>query len=151
MVSIDGNGPIGVIRAEADSNGNNGELYTRNGNLSLNNEGFLVTSDGRYVLNNENERIFASGGSFVIDETGHMFLDDAEIGKLKLVNFEDLRYVEKEFSGIVRQGFLETSNVNTVQEMINMITLNRNYEANQKVIQAHDSIMEKSSNQIGKL
>ena len=38
----------------------------------------------------------------------------------------------------VHQGFLETSNVNPVTEMVQMIEVNRAYEANQKVIQAQD-------------
>lgn len=163
-IALEGKGFFCVETTDAE--GNTGEKYTRNGNLSLNNEGYLVTSDGLYVLDSNDQRIMADGGKFVIDGTGKMFVNDEEIGSLKLVNFEDLNYVKKdgndlyilkegatetEFTGSVRQGFLESSNVNTVQEMINMISLSRNYEANQKVIQAHDSIMEKSSNQIGKM
>ena len=39
------------------------------------------------------------------------------------------------------QGFLETSNVNTVQEVTNLITAQRAYEMNSKVIQASDEMM----------
>ena len=43
--------------------------------------------------------------------------------------------------GTVLQGFLETSNVNTVQEVTNLITAQRAYEMNSKVIQASDEMM----------
>ena len=39
---------------------------------------------------------------------------------------------ELEFNGIVKQGYVERSNVNAINEMINMITVMRSYEANQK-------------------
>lgn len=80
---------------------------------------------------------------------------------LKIVQFENSRYIKKEggslwietdFSGPatlasnanhpnVRQGFLETSNVNPVQEMVKMISVNRAYEANQKSIATQDSLL----------
>ena len=39
------------------------------------------------------------------------------------------------------QGFLEKSNVNVVTEMVRMIEVNRTYEANQRLIQTHDSLL----------
>jgi flagellar basal-body rod protein FlgG len=39
------------------------------------------------------------------------------------------------------QGYVETSNVNVVNEMVQMIEVNRAYEANQKTLQAEDSMM----------
>ena len=53
---------------------------------------------------------------------------------------------EKNFEGTIIQGFTEESNVNSVREMVNMITLNRNYEANSKVIQTEDSLLDKAVN-----
>jgi flagellar basal-body rod protein FlgG len=47
----------------------------------------------------------------------------------------------------VRQGFLEGSNVNPVQQMVQMIEVNRTYEANQRVIQSHDSMLGKLINE----
>jgi flagellar basal-body rod protein FlgG len=40
----------------------------------------------------------------------------------------------------IYQGFLEASNVNPVREMVNLIEVNRAYEANQKTIQTHDTL-----------
>jgi len=50
----------------------------------------------------------------------------------------------------VRQGFLETSNVNIVQEMTDMITTNRVFESTQKAISTYDQMAEKLVNVVGK-
>ena len=50
----------------------------------------------------------------------------------------------------VVQGTLEMSNVNVVSEMVEMITISRAYETNQKIIQSIDDTLEKAVNNIGK-
>jgi len=50
-----------------------------------------------------------------------------------------------------RGGYLEASNVNIVKEMVTMIAGLRAYEANQKTLQGHDNMDEKSVNQVGRL
>jgi flagellar basal-body rod protein FlgG len=49
-------------------------------------------------------------------------------------------------TGYLSQGQLESSNVNIVDEMVNMITAQRAYETNTKVIQAADQMMQQSNN-----
>lgn len=51
----------------------------------------------------------------------------------------------------VVQGTIEASNVNVVKEMVDMITITRAYEANQKIIQTMDTMLDKSVNQVGKV
>ena len=58
---------------------------------------------------------------------------------------------EKESNAAVVQGYTEQSNVNVVAEMVDMITITRAYEANQKMIKAMDSMMDKAVNQAGRL
>ena len=85
---------------------------------------------------------------------------------IKLVDFENYDYLEKigdtsykpvdgavmlEGSGVIHQGFLEQSNVNGVSEMVDLIAITRAYEANQKIIQGEDSLLEKTVNQIGRV
>ena len=90
---------------------------------------------------------------------------------LKIVEFEIDRYLEKQGSSFYResetsgpamimlagerprvfQGFLEASNVDPVVEMVQMIEVNRSYEANQKVIQTEDSALGTLINQVAKL
>ena len=51
----------------------------------------------------------------------------------------------------VLQGYTEQSNVNVVSEMVDMISVTRAYEANQKMIRSQDSMLEKAVNQVGRL
>ena len=57
----------------------------------------------------------------------------------------------KDFEGEFLQGYLETSNVNTIREMVDMINISKNYETNQKILQIHDQLLQRSVNDIGKL
>ena len=55
------------------------------------------------------------------------------------------------FTGSVLQGYTEASNVNSVTAMVDMITVSRAYEANQKMIQVHDSLLGKAVNDVGRV
>lgn len=97
---------------------------------------------------------------------GDIYADGQYIDTLKITDFEDYNYLrkygenmyetvdgatEKESSAVVNQGYLEASNVNAVTEMVNMISLSRTYEANQKIIRSMDEELQRSANQIGKI
>jgi flagellar basal-body rod protein FlgG len=89
---------------------------------------------------------------------------------LKLVEFDLDRYLEKQGSSLYResetsgpamvitedhrprvfQGFIEAANVDPVVEMVQMIEVNRSYEANQKVIQVEESALGTLINQVAK-
>ena len=58
---------------------------------------------------------------------------------------------EKDADAQTIQGYTEQSNVNVVREMVDMITITRAYEANQKVIRSYDAMLDKSMNQVGTL
>jgi len=51
----------------------------------------------------------------------------------------------------IHQGYLEMSNTSVVKEMVNMISIQRQYEANQKLITTYDESLDKSVNQVGKV
>ena len=57
----------------------------------------------------------------------------------------------KSATAVVHQGFEEMSNVNVINEMVQMITISRSYEANQKMIQTVDSTLDKVINEVGKV
>ena len=85
---------------------------------------------------------------------------------LRIVDFEDYDYLVKygdtdyqlkegasltESNATVNSGYLEMSNVQIVTEMVNMISVTRAYETNQKIMQTYDSSLEISVNQLGKV
>lgn len=140
----------------------NGERYTRNGNFLIGKEGILETKDGYPVLG-ENGYIRVENDRFTINEDGVIYSEEdaSEIDRFKVVRFDNERYLKKmgeslystnDIAGPAHiaegnerpnflQGYSETSNVNVVNEMVQMIEVNRAYEANQKTISSEDSMM----------
>ena len=131
-------------------------------------EGYVVNSDGHHLLNESGDwlQISVDAADVYIDEYGNIYEDNEAVDKITLVDFEDYDYLKKfadtmympvegareiEATGIVRQGFMEQSNVNVVTEMVEMINITRAYEANQKVIKAMDSTLDLSVNSVGKV
>lgn len=139
-----------------------GERYTRNGNFLVGKEGILVTKEGYPVLG-ENGYIRVADDRFTVNQDGMVYSEnDMElIDRFKIVRFDNERYLQKMGSSlykdtdvtgaayvaegkerpVVLQNYVETSNVNVVNEMVSMIEVNRAYEANQKTIQAQDTMM----------
>lgn len=157
-VALGGKGFFAI--SYADRNGEESVRYTRDGNFTVNSEGILMTKDGDFVLGEDDGLIYIPEGVKVaIDEAGRITSDGMELGALKIVDFEDYNYLKKFGENMyiatdgatetapqarVFQGYLESSNVNVISEMVEMITVTRDYESNQKVIQAVDSTLEKS-------
>lgn len=61
------------------------------------------------------------------------------------------RRLEQESDAMIRAGYLETSNVSIVTEMVNMIAIQRQYDSNQKVITTYDESLDIAVNQLGKV
>ncbi|MGI6668164.1 MAG: flagellar hook-basal body protein [Acetivibrionales bacterium] len=149
--------------AVPDENGNFTVFYTRDGAFGRNSNNMLVTREGYAVLG-ENGPIVLQDGEFTVSEDGTITQDGEIIDKLLITEFQDTSALKKhgnnllradegavtaEFTGTVQQGFIELSNVNIVREMVDMITVLRLYEANQKILQAMDGTLEKAVNQVG--
>ncbi len=152
-----------------------GERYTRNGNFTVGVEGYLETKEGYPVLG-ENGRLMLQDTKFTVNKNGEVWVrpisntdaDSVLLDRIKLVTFENDRFITKQGSSLykdspvsgpavaaegpdrpkVTQGFVEASNVNVVNEMVQMIEVNRAYEANQKTIQSEDSMMAKLWNEV---
>lgn len=141
--------------------------YTRAGNFTLNKEGFLTTEEGDYVLDVNNRRIkLDTLKESAIGQDGTIEQNGTAVAKIRVVDFEDYnylhRYGETYFEPLegaqitnsdadIISGYLEMSNVQSVQEMVNLISITRQYESNQKIIQTYDSTMDVAVNQLGRL
>ncbi len=141
------------------ANGESVMKYTRDGSFSLTETGYLVTKDGDFVQGSNGNIQLDTSAEIIIDKDGYIWENGAVKDRVKVVDFEDYNYLKKygenmyeEVEGATRkdvhtsmmQGYLEVSNVNVISEMIDMITISRAYEANQKFIQTADSILEKN-------
>lgn len=168
-LALSGNGFFNI--EFTDKSGNTSTMYTRDGGFTVNKDGYLVNDNGDYVLgvtdNGAQERIRLNPtAETTIDEFGNIYQNDTAVARLMITDFSDYNYLAKygenyyqaiegaeltDADAQVHSGYLEQSNVETVQEMVNMISIQRNYEANQKVITTYDKSLDITVNQIGKL
>lgn len=143
---------------------NNGQIgYTRNGNFRVNNENQLVTMEGHRVLgvDGNGNRNYIYGDNIDVNPRGEILNQDI---RFLITDFPDYGNLESIgdtiFTGNqgydmmeaeTRQGFLEMSNVNMVDEMVKMIEISREFESNQKVLHAADETLGKAVNEIGRV
>ncbi len=146
----------------------NGQIsYTRDGSFQISDQGALVTSDGMTVMpgikippNSSNLTVSATG---IVSVTQAGATASTELGRVELARFANpagllslgdnlfqqtpasgdavTGYPGDDGLGQVQQGYLEGSNVDIVQEMVNMIDAQRAYEINSKAISNSDTMM----------
>ena len=142
--------------------GQESTLYTRDGSFQMNSEGYLVTKDGDFVLGENGPiQLPTDLSELSVQPTGEIYADGQYIDRFALVNFEDYNYVEAygenlyravdgatftDATATVNQGYLESSNINVVSEMVDMITIAREFESNQKVMTTIDEMLGKMVN-----
>jgi len=144
-------------------NGQVQQYLTRNGAFQINKNGELVNNDGLRVLGQKGAIKLSTSDEVRIDAKGNVYQNGKLIDKILLVDVADKDMVSKVgnnlftvigqtqlnvFNGEVLQGYLEGSNVNAIQEMVNMINGLRNYESNQKALMIQDETLEKAVNEI---
>lgn len=147
---------------------NGDERYTRDGSFVIDTNGQLKTQEGNSVMGQNGvltlgENFLTQISEVFIDEGGTVNINGEYIDTIRMVNFEDNNALQKigdnlyqgngnqvAFEGKLVQGYVEGSNVNPVTAMVDMITVSRTYEANQKMIQVHDTLMGKAVNEVGK-
>ena len=123
--------------------GSNGEHLVRGGDFRLDSKGQLVDSNGDPVLGQRGP-IQITGSEWNIDSDGNVHSGSAVIDQLRIEKGSDTTPVR------VVAGALESSNVNTVEEMVTMITGLRAYEACQRTILSLDQTLDKAINQMGR-
>lgn len=148
-----------------------GEFLTREGNFCQNSDGSLTTKQGYEVLGSSGSISIPQGTTNVhITSEGRVFADNVEVGQIALVSYDNLAGLQKVGSNLYRldeafsaeqtdplamgslinQGYLEGANVNPVTEMVNMIEVQRSFEAAQKVMQASDAIDREATTRVGR-
>lgn len=142
--------------------------FTRNGSFKLNDEGTIVNSDGYALIPNitipadATEISIGTDGTVTVLQAGNTELNN--VGQIELANFinpaglhalGDNNYLNTTASGDavvgipglnglgqIRQSFVEMSNVQLVDEMTDLITGQRAYEANSKALQTSDAMLQ---------
>lgn len=141
-----------------------GEAYSRQGHLRLTENGTLETSNGELVLGDNGPIILplpvsnisiSPDGTIMVQPEGAPSSEQEEVGRIKLVN-PDVRLLEKGNDGLFRRkdgqielsdayvqvqgGALESSNVNPLSEMTDMIALQRQFEMHLKLMKTAEEI-----------
>lgn len=158
-LAISGNGLFAVQTPQ-------GERYTRSGNFEVDTDGYLTTPDGNYVLGNKG-RIKVGSENFSVDSQGNVSVGGSQTDTLRVVGFADTNSLRKQGDNLyyayggaapaaatgykVLQGYKESSNVDIADEMVNMMTVYRAYEANQKVLSMTDETLGLAANNLGRL
>jgi flagellar basal-body rod protein FlgG len=166
-VAIEGPAFFRVLDANGDD-----YLYTRDGSLKTDSEGYLVTSDGYYLEGPDAIEPEAYEVTVGTDGTVTYMIpgeeEALEAGQLELARFVNPAGLEKVGRNLYRptpssgeaedwdpdddttvslhSGYLETSNIQIVEEMVNLITAQRAYEINSKVIQSSDEMLSTATN-----
>ncbi len=159
-LAIEGSGFFKVKKGE--------ELFLqRSGEFTVDNEGYITDADGAYLLNENQEPIIVDRNAGVnIREDGMIVQGEDEVGRIALFDVNDTRWLTNKYgtrytldenSGVestaqnsrIHQGYLESSNVNIVAEMTEMIKLQRHYETASKAIKAYQTLDEKAVNKVG--
>ena len=146
--------------------GEGGEaVLTRAGSLRLDVQGNLVTSDGRAVLGESGGpiQIDAVPDEILIDEAGNVWDAFGMVDRLAIVAPQDGRALRPVGGGYlataqtnlmpsgaeVMQGSIERGNVNPVQEMTQLVTLQRHFDAMQSLIQTHKRLDQRAIEVVG--
>jgi flagellar basal-body rod protein FlgG len=164
-LALEGRGYFGVTLPDGSV------AYTRDGSFKLSNEGQLVTSEGYPIEPAINVPVDAK--DVTVNQAGEVIVTEANgaqqnAGRLNLFMFANEagleaiggnKFLETEASGQpngglpsdpgfakLRQGYLEASNVNVVQEITQLIAAQRAYEMNSKVIEATDQMLQTANN-----
>lgn len=150
-----------------DKAGNVTTQYTRNGSFTMTKDGQIVDEQGNYLMGEGGAiTVPTDAREIIVDKTGAVYADNTYIDNIKISDFEDYNQliktgdtmfralegaVEKPATASIQQGFTEQSNVNVISEMVEMISITRAYEANQKVIKTVDQTLELAANSVGKV
>lgn len=159
-IALQGDGFLSVSTAA-------GSRLTRKGELKIDEQGRLALVSGEPVLG-EGGEIFLGNSPFTIGGDGVVTQDGVALDRLNLRTFRDARLLnyqgeglyampadlasaEERFTGKVMQGYVETSNVKSTDEMVRLVEITRRFETSQKVLSGYDGMLDKAINVLGDL
>ncbi len=136
-----------------------GLRLTQDGSFTINSEGILTTKEGYPVIpkdyfKNKQYIKIPKNAQLSSDNSGNLYINSETSGSFYIVTTDDIKSLQKEGNklfkfpdindlqtlngdDVVKQGYLETSNINPVSEMVGLIEANRLVEMYQKVMTSH--------------
>ena len=147
-----------------------GVRYTRAGNFTLNGQNQLVTQQGYLVLGGGGpiQLVDTTGKGIWLSNDGRFYLDETDVADIEVVTFPEIQGLKRiganlweatqasgtpqpEENARIRQGFIEESNSNPLEAMINLIDLYREYESIQRALKTVDELDSKAATDVGRV
>ena len=150
---------VGYFEVQTDE----GVLYTRRGDFHVNEHGELATATGARLMG-QSGVLRVEDNTFTIDSNGRLFIDNHQVDQINVVQFEHPETLNYLGQGLyesqespapthnathVLQGFIEQSNVKSVDEMMEMVKTSRHVEASQRVMRTANGLLSTAINQLG--
>ena len=143
-----------------------GERLTRGGSFRLDTAGRLADSEGNLVLG-DGGPLLLEGSKVEVQGDGTVAVDGQSAGRLRIVDVEDPARLTKEGFGRyapggevrpvdedathVRQGAVEEANLDPLQSMVDLVTIQRAFAANVDALKAMDSVLGAVTNEVGRV
>jgi len=139
-----------------------GDGYTRDGRFTVDNEGKLVSTAGNFSLLGQNGPITVPPGSAIeLSQTGEIRVDGTLVDRIRVVNFDNLQNLESVNGSLFKnpggdqspieidspkivQGYIEAANTNAIDQMMELILVNRLYNMDAKIISTRDQSLAKA-------
>jgi flagellar basal-body rod protein FlgF len=146
-----------------------GVRYGRNGQFQLSADNRIVTPEGHNLLGEGGAPMTAPSGAakITVSKAGDVSADDAQIGRIQLVRFENPQALVHTADGLYRadaepeplpsedavihQGMLESSNVNSVVELVNMLDIQRDYQGMHRMLKSEHDRLTRAIREIGQI
>jgi flagellar basal body rod protein FlgG len=140
-----------------------GIFYSRRGDLHVNERGELCSAMGGLIMGKSGP-LRVDDNEFSIDSQGIVYIDNRKIDQLNILQFSNIQALQYRGQGLyetkespypansttrVLQGFIEQSNVKSVDEMMELVKTSRHFEASQRVMHIADSLLSTAINQLG--
>jgi flagellar basal body rod protein FlgG len=141
--------------------------YTRDGEFRMRSDRTIVTTSGAEVLTEAGAPMvmLPNGKPLVVNHDGSVFQGDVSLGRISVQKFADNAQLRPIAGGFfvptggsapepvqnpeLIQGYVESSNVTPLREMVDLVLIARAYEANQKIITTIDQQMQKTLDALG--
>lgn len=134
-------------------------VYTRDGHFSISRDGFLINQNGDYILDEDGNRIkLSTDGRIDITKEGVISQNGQNVAKLRVVNLSGIKHLGNSYySGqemeakdyTISQGYLEASNVDIINQMVQMVESHRRFDMYMNLAKSLD-MLESKVNEIGK-
>jgi flagellar basal-body rod protein FlgF len=142
-------------------------VYTRDGQFHVAADGRLQSKQGYLVVGDSGPiQLLTEGGPMTVDAEGRVRQGDQQVGSFTIFDFQNLGALQRTNGGFavdkaqrqgpqtvegarIQQGFLEMSNVSPMHEMVELITVSNALQANQRVLQNFDGMLDRAIQVLG--